>query len=91
MRQISILSREIAVSQIKGRKRMSDLTNFVQQISDNFDEYKKDRNDKDEIRTKLQTQVTELTEKVSNLLVQADKQEQHSSRNCLLINGVEEN
>ena len=91
MRQISILSREIAVSQIKGRKRTSDLTNFVQQISDNFDEYKKDRNDKDEIRTKLQTQVTELTEKVSNLLVQADKQEQHSSRNCLLINGVEEN
>ena len=91
MRQISILSREIAVSQIKGRKRMSDLTNFVQQISDNFDEYKKDRNDKDEIRTKLQTQVTELTEKVSNLLVRADKQEQHSSRNCLLINGVEEN
>ena len=70
---------------------MSDLTNFVQQISDNFDEYKKDRNDKDEIRTKLQTQVTELTEKVSNLLVQADKQEQHSSRNCLLINGVEKN
>ena len=70
---------------------MSNLTNFVKQISDNFDEYKKDRNDKDEIRTKLQTQVTELTEKVSNLLVQADKQEQHSSRNCLLINGVEEN
>ena len=91
MRQISILSREIAVSQIKGRKRMSDLTNFVQQISDNFDEYKKDRNDKDEIRTKLQTQVTELTEKLSNLSVQADKQEQHSSRNCLLINGVEKN
>ena len=70
---------------------MSNLTNFVKQISDNFDEYKKDRNGKDEIRTKLQTQVTELAEKVSNLSVQADKQEQHSRGNCLLINGLEEN
>ena len=91
MRQISILSKEIRASQIKGRKHMSNLTNFVKQISDNFDEYKKDRNGKDEIRTKLQTQVTELAEKVSNLSVQADKQEQHSRGNCLLINGLEEN
>ena len=39
----------------------------------------------------LRTQVTELTDKVSNLSVQVDEQEQYSRRNCLLIHGVEEN
>ena len=36
-------------------------------------------------------QVSELTDKVSNLSVQGDKQEQHSGQNCVLIHGVEEN
>ena len=40
---------------------------------------------------KLQTQVTELTDKVSNLSVQGDEQEQYSRQNCILIHGVEEN
>ena len=34
-------------------------------------------------------QVTELTDNVSNLSVQVDKQEQYSRRNCLLLLGVE--
>ena len=36
-------------------------------------------------------QVKELTDKVSNLFVQVDEQEQYSRRNCLLIYGIEEN
>ena len=40
---------------------------------------------------KLQTQVVELTDKVSNLSVQGDEQEQYSRQNCLLIHDVEEN
>ena len=46
---------------------------------------------KDELIVKRKTQVTELTDKVSNLSVQTDEQEQYSLRNCLLIHGVEEN
>ena len=38
---------------------------------------------------KKNTQVTELTDKVSNLLVQVDEQEQFSKQNCR--HGVEEN
>ena len=60
-------------------------------MSDKFDEYEKDRKARDELITKLQTQVTELTGKVSNLSVQVDKQEQYSRRNCLLIHGIKEN
>ena len=40
---------------------------------------------------KLQMQVKELTDKVSNLFVQVDEKEQYSRRNCLLIHGIEEN
>ena len=56
-----------------------------------FDEYEKDRKAKDKLIIKLQTQVKELTDKVSNLSVQVDEQEQYSRRNCRLIHGREEN
>ena len=91
MKEISVSSKETTASQIKGEKLLSDLTNSVQLISDKFDEYEKDRKAKDELIMKLQTQVTELTDKVSNLSVQIDKQEQYFRRNCLLMHGVEEN
>ena len=45
---------------------MSDITDSVLLISEKFDEYEKDRKAKDELIIKLQTQVTELTDKVSN-------------------------
>ena len=93
MREISVSSEETTESQIKGEKQLSDLTETVigYLISYKFDEYEKDRKAKDELIIKLQTQVTELTDKVSNLSVQVDKQEQYSRRNCLLIHDVEEN
>ena len=45
---------------------MSDLTDSVLLISEKFDEYEKDRKVKDELIIKLQTHITELTDKVSN-------------------------
>ena len=84
MKEITVSSKETTASQIKDEKQLSDLTNSVQLISDKFDEYEKDRKAKDELIMKLQTQVTELTDKVNNLFVQVDEQ------NCLLIHGVEE-
>ena len=84
IKEISVSSNETTASQIKGEKQLSDLTDSVQLISDKFDEYEKERKAKDELIMKLQTHVTELTDKVSNLSVQV-------GRNCLLIHGVEEN
>ena len=75
MKEISVFSKETTASQIKGEKEMSDLTNSVLLISDKFDEYEKDRKAKDELIMELQMQVTELTDKVSNLSVQVDEQE----------------
>ena len=69
----------------------SSLTDSFQPISGKFDEYEKDRKAKDELIMKLETQVTEVTDKVSNLSVQVDEQEQYSRRNCRLIHNVAEN
>ena len=91
MKEISVSSKEITASQIKGEKQLSDLTDSVQVISDKFYEYEKDRKAKDELIMKLQRQFTELTDKVSNLSFHVDKQEKYSRRNCLLMHGVEEN
>ena len=73
MKEISVSYKETTTSQIKGEKQLSDLTDSVQLISDKFNEYEMDRKAKDEPIMKLQTQVTELTDKVSNLSVEVDK------------------
>ena len=91
MREISVSSKKTTANQIKGKKQLSDLTDSVQLISNKFDEYERYRKAKDELIAKLQTQVTELAGKVSNLPVKVDEQEQYSRRNFLLIHGVEEN
>ena len=49
MREISVSSKETTASQIKGKKQLSDLTDSVQLISDQFDEYERDRKAKDEL------------------------------------------
>ena len=73
MKDISVSSKKTTASQIKGEKQLWDLTDSVQLISDKFDEYEKDRKAKNELIMKLQMQVKELTDKVSNLFVQVDE------------------
>ena len=75
MRAILVSSKETTATQIKCEKQLSDLTNSVQLISKKFDEHEKDRKAKDELIIKLQTQVTEFTDKVIKRSVQVDKQE----------------
>ena len=58
MKNTSVSSKETTASKIKGEKQLSDLTNSVHLISENFDEYKMDRKTKDGPKTKLQAQVT---------------------------------
>ena len=91
MREISVSSKESTASQTKDEKQLSDLNDSVELIHDKFNEYEKDRKAKDQLIIKLQTQITELTDKISNLSIQVDEQEQYSRWNCLLIHGVEEN
>ena len=69
MRGVSVSYKEIRASQVKGEKQLSDLTDSIQLIYDKVDEYERGRKAKDELITKLQTQVTGLTDKVSKVEV----------------------
>ena len=91
MRETSLSSKKATKSQIKDEKQLSVLTDSVQQASDKFDEYEKDKKINNEQIIKLQTQVTELTDKLSKLSLQVYEQKQYSRRNCFLIHDVDEN
>ena len=79
------------LTQIKGEQSLVDLSKSVKFITDKFDEYEKEREEKNEIIKKLNEKVSALTEKSKVLEESIDQQRQYSRRNCLLIHGVEEN
>ena len=75
--------------QIKGDKQLEELKSSVEVMSDKFDEYEKDRKGK-KIISGLQNEVSSLKERINLLEKKFDNSEQHSSRNCWLVHGVEE-
>ena len=82
------LAQKANESQIIGEQQLIDLTKSVKYISEQFDEYEKDKKEKEEIIKNLEGQVNNLTETVAKLVKQADNQEQYSWRNCLLVHGL---
>ena len=59
-------------------------------MSDKFDEYEKDRREKEKIINGLQNEVSSLTERIELLEIKSDDSEQYSHRNSLLVHEVEE-
>ena len=84
------LAQKANESQIIGEQQLIDLTKSVKYISEQFDEYEKDKKEKEEIIKNLEGQVNNLTETVAKLVKQADNQEQHSRSNCLLVHPLPE-
>ena len=85
------LTQKTNESQIKGEQQLIDLTKSVKYISEQFDEYEKDRKEKEEIIKILEGKVNNLTEAVAKLVKETDNHEQYSRRNCLLVHGLPEN
>ena len=84
------LAQKTNESQIKGEQQLIDLTKSVKYISEQFDEYEKDRKEKEEIIKNLEGKMNNLTETVAKLVKQANNQEQYSRRNCLLVHDLPE-
>ena len=60
------LAQKANKSQIIGEQQLIDLTKSVKYISEQFDEYEKDRKEKEEIIKSLEVKVNNLTETVDN-------------------------
>ena len=91
IKQIFELTKEMKKWQIKGEKQLAELTEAIDFISNKFDEYEKDRKEKEERIKTLEDCLVNMSKRVDSLSGQFDKQEQYSRRNCLLLHGIPEN
>ena len=90
MNDLYMLANSNKEMQIKGDKKLIDLTSSVEFLTSKFDELERERKEKDELINSLQIEVSSLKVEVKNLEKKADDQEQYSRRNCLLIHGLTE-
>ena len=64
---------------------------FRKRYSENrFEKFEKDRKEKQKVIEDFQEKVSMLSNKDENMENSIDKQGQHSSRNCLLIHGIQQ-
>ena len=83
------VSRQL-LNQIKGEQHLMDLNKTVNFICEKFDEYERDRAEKEKIINGLQKNVNDMSATIESLKGCLDRQEQYSRRNSLLIHGLPE-
>ena len=76
--------------QIQGKCQLIDLAKGVDFITQKFDEYEKDRREKDRITASLQSELKSASMKVEDLEKKIKRKEQYSRRNCILIHRLKE-
>ena len=76
------------MSQIKGEQHLMELNKTVNFICEIFDEYERDRAEKEKIISELQKNVNDISATIESLKGCLDRQEQYPRRNCLLIHGL---
>ena len=67
--------------QIKGDIQFTELAESVQHKSDKFDDFEKDRREKEELINNLKEGLITLKGRVETLKKESDSQEQYSRRN----------
>ena len=77
-------------SQIKGEEHLRELTKFIEFANNRFDEYEKEKKEKDELIKILRKDVNDMAGIIDNPSLGLDRQEQYSRRNCLLLNNIPE-
>ena len=78
------------MSQIKGEQHLMDLNKTVNFICEKFDEYERDRAEKEKIISELQKNINDMSATIESLKRCLDRLEQYSRRNYLLIHGLPE-
>ena len=90
VKELKDLASSNNTNQIKGERQLLDLKDAVDFISNKFDDFERDRLEKEEIIKDLKEEVTYLRGKVDDITEEMDRQEQFSRRNCLLIHSLPE-
>ena len=72
--------------QIKGERQLLDLKDAMDFISNKFNDFERDRLEKEKIIKGLKEEVTYSRGTMDDITAQTDRQEQYSRRNCLPVN-----
>ena len=75
-------------NQIKGTQKLIEMNKSISHINEIFEQYQKDKKEKEQKINNLEKKVSEMSSKIENLEKSIDDQEQYSGRNCLLIHGI---
>ena len=78
IKQIFENTRELKERQIKAEKHLEELTEAIDFFSNKFEQYEKDRKEKEEKIKTLDECLTNMSKQVDSLSSQVDKQEQYS-------------
>ena len=81
---------ETKTSQIKGEQHLMDLDKTVNFTCEKFDNYERNRAEKEKIINELQKNVKDMSATIESLKGCLDRQEEYSRSNYLLIHGLPE-
>ena len=88
MEELCIATKKTKESQIKGELHLVSMNETINFISEKFDKFEKDRREKDKIIKNLSKKTSEMAQRIDKLEHLADRQEQYSRCNCLLVHGI---
>ena len=77
-------------SQIKGESQLNSLSEAMDFKTNKFEEYERERQEKDKIIDSIKSDMVNMNEKIEKLERIIDRQEQYWRRNSLLLHGITE-
>ena len=90
MKKVLQMCEKTKESLIKGESQLNSLSEAMDLMTNKFDEYGQERQEKDKIIDIMKSVMVNMNEKIEKLERIVDRQEQYSRRNCLLLHSITE-
>ena len=91
VKELYILAQSNNEKHIKSEKQLLDLTESINFMTKKFDDYEKDRAEKEKLIKDLREEVSSLKNEHEQLKSDVENQEQYSRRNCPLVHSIPKN
>ena len=88
MKKVLHMCEKTKDSQVKGGSQLISLCEAMDFMTNTFEEYGRERQEKDKIIGSMKSDMVNMSERIEKLEKIVDRQEQYSRRNCLLLHGI---
>ena len=90
MKKVLQMCEKTKESQIKGESQLNSLSEAMDFMTNKFDEYERERQEKDKIIDSMKSDMVNINKKIEKLERIVARQEQYSRHNCLLLHVIAE-